>query len=354
MNMLVPYYGTNVTLEQQDRLDAIGDGIKQAGKEIVYQNWEIGKMLTEAKRLIGHGKYIKWVEEKTGMNMRMAQYRIQMYAHIGPEFKDAYNKLDFKTIVALSSNTLPEENRQQLVKRIEAGERITKEEVKMQQMRTHDVERNQRRMMESIAPVARRLIEKETTSKMPKDLRILVEEQYTHLIANREVYDAAIIFAGNNAREVCENSVFLFNAMKATSNVFVITFPALVGYVCNAFASAGFEYYWQIVSQYQNYTAEAEFMSMYQPVLWYRKGGYDKHPTLPDLIQSDVTQQTVDMGLNETIYALTLLDGIPGQKNVLVLGAESGNLPSAVLKAGHIANAVVNSKQKQESIYEDF
>jgi hypothetical protein len=60
------------------------------------------------------------------------------------------------------------------------------------------------------------------------------------------------------------------------------------------------------------------------------------------------------MGLNETIYALTLLDGIPGQKNVLVLGAESGNLPSAVLKAGHIANVVVNSKQKQESIYADF
>ena len=44
---------------------------------------QLGRVLTEAKPLIPHGKWLEWVEENTGMNERNAQYFMKCYETYG-------------------------------------------------------------------------------------------------------------------------------------------------------------------------------------------------------------------------------------------------------------------------------
>lgn len=97
----------------------IHDRARQSGENYV----AIGQRLTEAKNLLKHGEFVKWLEEATGINKRTAERMMQ----VAETFKsDTVSLLRPAALIELSKGNVPESARKEAVQRAKNGQQVTK------------------------------------------------------------------------------------------------------------------------------------------------------------------------------------------------------------------------------------
>jgi hypothetical protein len=88
----------------------------------------VGQQLIAAKNALGHGQFGAWLKAETPFAETTAQNYMRVAEKIGPKYATVAD-LPHKLVYQLASPLVPEETRQQIFVRREAGERIEKEEI---------------------------------------------------------------------------------------------------------------------------------------------------------------------------------------------------------------------------------
>ena len=128
-------------IRNADIIAAEINGIKEQTRSIViYNSIEIGRKLCEAKEIVDHGEWSKWLEEKVSYSKSTAnnlmkifkEYGSEQMSLVGSNIKDEiYNKLNYSQAVELLG--IPEEERKKFVEENNLEEMSTrklKEEIK--------------------------------------------------------------------------------------------------------------------------------------------------------------------------------------------------------------------------------
>jgi Protein of unknown function (DUF3102) len=103
--------------------------IKASRKRHVEAVHDVGADLLRAKKLLGHGNFLPWLQAE----FRWSERTANNYMSIARFFKGKTANLadlDIGTASALAAKSTPSEIRSELLERIEAGENISREEVK--------------------------------------------------------------------------------------------------------------------------------------------------------------------------------------------------------------------------------
>jgi hypothetical protein len=108
--------------------------IRKLGKRIVEDVIEIGRRLTECKKILGqilgHGNWLPWLDQKFGWSEATARNFMRVYELTqskSANFADL--KLPVSALYLLAAPNAPEQARQEIVERAEAGENLTVSEV---------------------------------------------------------------------------------------------------------------------------------------------------------------------------------------------------------------------------------
>lgn len=106
-----------------DATKSLRNRIERATQNII----EIGKRLTEVKKMLGHGKFLAWIEKEFGMSERTARN----FMAVSLKFKSA-NFADFQpsALYLLASPFTPDEAREEAVELASKGEKITHKKAK--------------------------------------------------------------------------------------------------------------------------------------------------------------------------------------------------------------------------------
>src|SRR5262249_30410741 len=104
--------------------------IRRLGKQTVENVVEIGRHLTEAKEIAGHGNWLPWLDREFGWKEQTARNFMQVYelADKSPNFGDL--NLPVSALYMLAAPSTPPEARAEIIERVEAGEKVTVADVK--------------------------------------------------------------------------------------------------------------------------------------------------------------------------------------------------------------------------------
>ena len=102
--------------------------IKKATSTVADQIFAIGRDLIEAKVLVNHGKWRDWLAVEFGWSERTAQRFMRVADVLGSGKSDSLSFLEPTTLYVLSEKSA-DAVRDDIVKRIEGGERLTDEEI---------------------------------------------------------------------------------------------------------------------------------------------------------------------------------------------------------------------------------
>jgi hypothetical protein len=116
------------------------DAIRALGKRAVGDVIEIGRRLTEAKKIAGHGNWLPWLEREFGWQERTAQNFMQVYV-MSKSAKFADLTLPVSGLYLLAAPSTPDEARAEVIARAEGGEALSVADV----ARTVDEARNKQR-----------------------------------------------------------------------------------------------------------------------------------------------------------------------------------------------------------------
>jgi hypothetical protein len=97
---------------------------REAGSSII----RIGKGLLAAKRYLSHGDFLRWVESETGIPARTAQAYMQV-AQWAANKNAPVEHLPPSLLYVISSRNAPEQFVAEVLKRVQAGERLTLSDV---------------------------------------------------------------------------------------------------------------------------------------------------------------------------------------------------------------------------------
>jgi Protein of unknown function (DUF3102) len=104
--------------------------IRTLGKRAIGDVIEIGRRLTESKKLCGHGNWLPWLEREFGWEDRTALNFMQVHAMVGKSEKFADLSLPVSGLYLLAAPSTPEEVRDEVAIRAAAGEKITVADVR--------------------------------------------------------------------------------------------------------------------------------------------------------------------------------------------------------------------------------
>lgn len=118
-------------------IDADGrDDVKEAAVRIrlrmsrtVEDIIEIGRDLTNVKKAIGHGHFLRWIEAEFGMSDSTAQNFINVAKRFGDKFPTVGN-IAPAVLYALAAPSTDDAVVDEVVERVEAGEKVTTDDVK--------------------------------------------------------------------------------------------------------------------------------------------------------------------------------------------------------------------------------
>jgi DUF3102 family protein len=117
------------------------DAIWALGKRAVGDVIEIGRRLSECKRICGHGNWLRWLDREFGWTDKTAEHFINVYKLSG-KFENFSNlDLPFSALYMLAAPSTPETARTEIIKRAQSGEVIPLPEVK----RTIDAAKGRKR-----------------------------------------------------------------------------------------------------------------------------------------------------------------------------------------------------------------
>jgi hypothetical protein len=98
----------------------------RVGRDII----SIGRHLTEAKKFVGHGYWLPWLEREFGWSDKTAERFMNVYA-LGGKFDNLSNlELPISALYMLAAPSTPNEARTEIIARAKVGETISTETVK--------------------------------------------------------------------------------------------------------------------------------------------------------------------------------------------------------------------------------
>jgi hypothetical protein len=112
----------------REQADAICDLRKRTGESIV----EIGRRLTIVQHLTDHGKWTAWLKTELGWSHQTALNFMRVYQMVqGNKFKNFLNlSIPISSVYLLARPSTPDEARNEVLERAEAGEEMTVPKVK--------------------------------------------------------------------------------------------------------------------------------------------------------------------------------------------------------------------------------
>jgi hypothetical protein len=104
--------------------------IRQLGKRVILDVIQIGRRLTECKRLCGHGHWQPWLKSEFGWTERTAERFMSVHA-LGLKSDNLSNlELPISGLYLLAAPSTPIEARGEIIERAQAGEPVSVAEVK--------------------------------------------------------------------------------------------------------------------------------------------------------------------------------------------------------------------------------
>jgi len=107
--------------------------IRQLGKRVIADVIEIGRRLTECKRICGHGNWLPWLDREFGWSADTAENYIAIFKRIGPHANSENSRnlnLPVHSLRMLAAKSTPETTRTDIIERAQSGEVILPPEVK--------------------------------------------------------------------------------------------------------------------------------------------------------------------------------------------------------------------------------
>jgi len=106
-----------------------GAAIRRLGKRVVADVIEIGRLLTECKRICGHGNWLPWLDREFGWTDDTALNFMRVYElSKSRNFRDL--SLPLSGLYLLAAPSTPQEARDEIIERAQAGETIPVAEAK--------------------------------------------------------------------------------------------------------------------------------------------------------------------------------------------------------------------------------
>jgi hypothetical protein len=123
--------------ETNEILAQHANAIRALGKRAVADIIEIGRRLTEAKAIAGHGNWLSWLEREFGWTDKTAERFMQVHSK-----SDKLSNLEvpISGLYLLAAPSTPENVRAEITERVAAGEKITVADVRESKDRAHIVE----------------------------------------------------------------------------------------------------------------------------------------------------------------------------------------------------------------------
>jgi Protein of unknown function (DUF3102) len=104
--------------------------IRGLGKRVVGDVIEIGALLTECKRIAGHGSWLPWLKREFGWTDKTAERFMSVHTLAG-KFDNLSNlELPLSGLYLLAAPSTPVKTRDDIIERAQAGERVAIAEVK--------------------------------------------------------------------------------------------------------------------------------------------------------------------------------------------------------------------------------
>jgi hypothetical protein len=106
------------------------EAIRALGKQTIASVIEIGRRLTECKTILGHGKWLPWLEREFGWAEQSARNFMAVHAMSlkSPTVGDL--NLDMRSLYLIAAPSTPAEVRDEVIERAKSGEKVTHAEVK--------------------------------------------------------------------------------------------------------------------------------------------------------------------------------------------------------------------------------
>ena len=108
------------------------EAIRALGKRVIGDIIKIGRLLTEAKKIAGHGNWLPWIKREFGWTDKTAQNFMSVHAMALKNEKFSDLALPVSGLYALAAPSTPEEAREVVVARAESGERLSNKDVRNQ------------------------------------------------------------------------------------------------------------------------------------------------------------------------------------------------------------------------------
>jgi hypothetical protein len=105
--------------------------IRRLGKRAIEDVIEIGRRLTECKKIVGHGNWLTWLEREFGWSEATARNSMHVYElaqSTSVNFADL--NLPVSSVYVLAAPSTPEAARTEILERVAAGEQVSSPEVK--------------------------------------------------------------------------------------------------------------------------------------------------------------------------------------------------------------------------------
>jgi hypothetical protein len=111
------------------RLPSMPAEIRRLGKRVVGDIVEIGRRLTEVKKLVGHGSWLPWLQREFAWTDRHARNFMHVHEAFKSETASGLN-IPITGIFLLAAPSTPGEARDEIVQRAKADESISVADVK--------------------------------------------------------------------------------------------------------------------------------------------------------------------------------------------------------------------------------
>ena len=115
---------TPLSSGEMEKLQTIAEKIGQRQRNIAEHVIASGKDLAEAKDLLGHGAFLRWVQENFGMSARTAQNYMAVAQTFG-KIPERVSYLPATTLYRLCEGRTPERAREKVLKWLATGEHPT-------------------------------------------------------------------------------------------------------------------------------------------------------------------------------------------------------------------------------------
>jgi hypothetical protein len=104
--------------------------IRALGKRVIADVIEIGRRSIESKELCGHGNWLPWLKREFGWTEMTATRFMNVHSLAGKSNKLLDLELPVSGLYLLAAPSTPEQVQQQVISRVENGERLSVSDVK--------------------------------------------------------------------------------------------------------------------------------------------------------------------------------------------------------------------------------